>query len=272
MCADSTVVIAQLFPDLLGTYGDSGNAAVLQRRLEWRGILSRVLPVTAEDPIPASCDVYLLGGGEDAAQRLAVERLVRYGAELRQAVERGAPALAVCAGMQILGREFAGAQGEPLPGMGLLDLVTTPRRQRAVGEVVVEPDRALLDEPLTGFENHRGATRLGPAARPLGRVRAGVGNGAGIPVDGAVQGRVLGTYLHGPVLARNPQLADLLLGWVVGEPLAPLPIPAVEELRRTRLGSRLGRRRESAHRSPAGPDADGADPAPGWRVHPRRSA
>ncbi|MCW2717776.1 MAG: cobQ 2 [Pseudonocardia sp.] len=120
--------------------------------------------------------------------------------------------------------------------------MTTGRRpKRAVGEVVAAPDPALLRCPLTGFENHLGATTLGPDATPLGRVERGFGNGVGDGAEGAVQGRVIATYLHGPVLARNPELADLLLGWVVGAPLQPLTIPVIDDLRSRLLRQRSPR-------------------------------
>jgi CobQ-like glutamine amidotransferase family enzyme len=160
---------------------------------------------------------------------------------LLRAVDRGAPVLAVCAGLQLLGRQFTLDCGKPQPGAGLLDLVTTPATHRAIGEVITQPEPGLLSEPLTGFENHRGHTELGPAAQPLGRVIRGVGNGTGI--DGVVQGRVIGTYPHGPVLARNPELADVLLSWVIGRPLPPVELVGLTELRRQRLARY--RRRQS---------------------------
>ena len=139
----------------------------------------------------------------------------------------------MCAGLQLLGREFSAEGEQPRAGLGLLDLCTGPAPRRAVGEIVANPCVAGVDQPLIGFENHQGHTVLGPAARPLATVTHGVGNGDGS--EGAVQGHVLATYLHGPVLARNPQLADLLLAAVLGHPLPPLDLPSVTELRRQRL-------------------------------------
>jgi CobQ-like glutamine amidotransferase family enzyme len=137
-------------------------------------------------------------------------------------VTGGAAVLAVCAGLQILGTSFVGPDGIQADGLGLMDCTT--RRgsaTRAVGEIVVEPDARLGLPLMSGYENHAGITSVGPGATPVGRVRSGVGNGDGSGTDGVWAGRVVGTYLHGPVLARNPALADRLLGWVVGE-LAPL--------------------------------------------------
>jgi CobQ-like glutamine amidotransferase family enzyme len=231
---ESAVRIVMALPELMGTYGDAGNALVLQRRCEWRGIAAEVTTIPVDEPVPDSGDLYLLGGAETNAQVLATARLARDGG-LSRAADRGAVVFAVCAGLQILGTQFPDVDGQMIAGLGLLDVVT---RQlpvpRAIGEVISEPDPSLGLEALTGFENHGGRTTLGPAARPLGRVRHGVGNGGGAGDEGAVQGRVIGTYLHGPALARNPDLADLLLGWVLG-PLQPLAVPEVQLWRAERL-------------------------------------
>src|SRR4051794_9792689 len=206
------VGIALVFPELLGTYGDSGNATVLQQRLRWRGIDATIVDVGVDDAVPAECDIYVFGGGEDTPQTLATQRLGDHG--LTKAVDRGAVVFAVCAGVQVLGRSFTGADGSTQTGVGLLDCATTPKGARQIGELVVRP--TAFDLPLlTGFENHGGVTALGPGAQPLGEVLAGFGNGVG-GVDGVVSGKVIGTYLHGPALARNPALADLMLSWVVG--------------------------------------------------------
>ena len=234
---DSTVAICSLFPDLLGTYGDGGNALVLAKRLEWRGIPSRILEVESGATVPETADVYLLGGGEDAPQSEAARELGADG-PLHRAVDRGAVVLAVCAGMQITGRAFPDSTGAPVPGLGLLDCVTVKTDEpRAVGELLVAGDEGLGLPPLTGFENHGGRTRPGPTARVLGRVDAGVGNGDGTEgvCDLSGRGKVVGTYLHGPVLARNPALADLLLGWVVGAPLPALDDADADALRAERL-------------------------------------
>lgn len=228
----STVRIVSLFPDLLGTYGDGGNVVVLAKRLEWRGFDVEVVEVSAGQAAPDSGDLYVIGGGEDAPQTEAARSLADDRA-LHRAVDRGAVVLAVCAGMQILGHSFPDGTGATTAGLGLLDVETVRvDRPRAVGEVLVEPDPALGLPTLTGFENHGGRTRLGPTALPLGTVEVGEGNGWGD--EGARNDRVVGTYLHGPVLARNPALADLLLGWIVGE-LEPLDDRDVDELRRRRI-------------------------------------
>jgi len=238
--------VAVLFPDLLGTYGDGGNGLVLARRAQWRGMDVELLQAVSDAPVPEA-DIYCLGGGEDGPQVRAARTLIDDGTLAKQ-VAGGAVVLAVCAGFQVVGRSFPGATGEAHEGVGLLDIETVKGAgPRAVGEVVAEPV-GLAGVPelpelpaLTGFENHGGVTTLGEGTEALGRVTAGVGNGDGS--EGAVQGRVAGTYLHGPVLARNPALADILLSWALGDAaLAPLDDAAADSLREERLGATRRRR------------------------------
>jgi CobQ-like glutamine amidotransferase family enzyme len=230
-----TVRIGLVLPDVMGTYGDGGNAVVLRQRLRLRGIDAEIVEITLSDPVPAELDLYTLGGAEDYAQRLATKHLLRYPG-LQQAASRGAPVLAICAAIQVLGHWYETSAGERVEGVGLLDVTTSPQESRTIGEVSGTPLLAGLSQPLTGFENHRGGTVLGPSAQPLAAVTKGAGNRAGDGFDGAVQGSVVATYLHGPCLARNPELADHLLTQVVGE-LPPLQLPEVDQLRRERLSA-----------------------------------
>ncbi|MGL6235756.1 MAG: type 1 glutamine amidotransferase [Segniliparus sp.] len=232
--------VGLVLPDVMGTYGDSGNATVLAQRAQMRGIPAEIVTITLDDPVPDSLDVYTLGGAEDAAQRLATEHLLAHQG-LQRAVAKGAPVLAICAALQILGEWYELSDGTKAAGVGLLDVTTYGRPGvRSIGEVVVKPLVDGLTEQITGFENHGGATVLGPGAQPLGKVKAGDGNAAGEPVDGAAQGSVLATYMHGPVLARNPELADLLLARALGVPkeeLGPLDLPSVQLLRAERFAA-----------------------------------
>ncbi len=249
MSAESTVTIGLLLPDVLGTYSDAGNATILAQRLRWRGIPAEVRTITARDVPATSCAVYLLGGGEDTAQLFAADWLRRHD-KLRRVLDTSAVTLAVCAGLQILGRSMTDIRGQHYPGLDLLDITTAPGRRRAVGEVVTTcavPGVGLL----TGFENHRGVTTLGPGLAPLGRVVTGVGNGTSdvtsrYRTEGVLTDRIIGTYLHGPVLARNPALADHILHRITGRPLPPLDLPDQAALRHTYLQGRLSRQRTSS--------------------------
>lgn len=243
----SALRIVHVYPHLLGTYGDVGNAIVLRRRAADRGIGCSVVAVSPGEAVPRDGDIYLLGGGEDAKQTAAAEELRRDGG-LAAAVARGAAVFGVCAGYQILGESFFGVGGELAAGLGLLDVRADRLERRAVGNVLADPgwDFGLPD--LIGFENHGGGTTLGSEATPLARVEVGIGNGDAAGTEGAVQGHVVGTYLHGPALALNPALADRLLATVTG-PLPPLDDRLCEHLRRHRheqvipATERAGRRR-----------------------------
>jgi lipid II isoglutaminyl synthase (glutamine-hydrolysing) len=232
----SAVRLVWVYPDLLSTYGDRGNLIVLARRARLRGFPVEIAEVNSDQQVPADGDIYLLGGGEDLPQILAARRLAA-GGGLSAAAARGAVVFAVCAGYQIVGTEFGGAEGEPVHGLGLLDIRSGRGERRGVGEIVADVDPALGAGRLTGFENHQGVTRRGPGAKPLASVVAGVGNGDG--TEGAYAGRVVGTYLHGPALVRNPGLADMLLGWVVGTlpPVDPRQEELVQKLRAERLAA-----------------------------------
>ncbi len=237
--------VAVVYPDLLGTYGDGGNGLVLARRAEWRGLEVTLLQASSDRILPEA-DIYCLGGGEDGPQVRAARTLIDDGTLARRAAA-GAVVLAVCAGFQVVGRSFPGAAGDAHEGVGLLDVDTVKGTgPRAVGEVLAEVDPAPLGPlpVLTGFENHGGVTSLRDGAVALGRVVAGVGNGGGDGTEGAVHGHIVGTYLHGPVLARNPALADRLLSWALGDlSLDPLDDGASESLREERLAAVGGRRR-----------------------------
>jgi lipid II isoglutaminyl synthase (glutamine-hydrolysing) len=235
------VSVVALYPDLLGTYGDRGNALALDFRIRARGMRMRLVEVEPGQAAPRGADIYLIGGGEDAAQLLALQAL---GADpnVAAALESGATWLAVCAGLQLLSASFADREGHAVSGLGVLDVrCGRVPGARAVGEVVADPVAIPSLPTLTGFENHQGTAILGPRARPLGRLRRGVGNGDEAS-EGVVQGNVVATYLHGPVLVRNPGLADHLIERSTG-PLPPFRDVAVERMRAERLADALGRPR-----------------------------
>jgi CobQ-like glutamine amidotransferase family enzyme len=229
------VEVVLIYQSLLGLYGDRGNATVLMKRLAWRGYEPVLTAVEPGHPLPDTADVYLLGGGEDAAQVTAVRALKADGG-LYRAVDRGAAVLAVCAGYQIVGNSFTvGYKDEVISGLGLLDISTTRGPVRAVGEIISRWNgRDGNDQWLTGFENHGGYTRLGPGVKPLASVEIGIGN-CSDGSEGAVAGTVIGTYPHGPILARNPALADHILELALKRELEPLVHPEINKLRRQRL-------------------------------------
>lgn len=244
MTGESRLRVGFVYPELLGTYGDRGNAVVLVQRAAWRGHPAELVEVPAGAPVPGGLDVYLFGGGEDDPMHLAGAGLRQSRAAIEGAVAGGAVVLAVCGGFQLVGHRYVAADGTILEGIGLLDLETRAGPTRLIGEVVVDPDPPL--PRLTGFENHWGRTTLGPGLAPLGRVVTGGGNGDGTRVEGARAGRVVGTYLHGPVLARNPGLADRLLADALGgAALEPLDTELENQLRADRLhaGTARGARR-----------------------------
>jgi CobQ-like glutamine amidotransferase family enzyme len=220
------LIIGWLYPDLMNIYGDRGNILTLVSRARWRGIDVEVRP-TGLGPVVGLEDANLLffGGGQDREQELVFADLESHKTALLQdALGRDVPVLAVCGGYQLVGHYYETADGTKLPGLGLLDISTDAGESRAIGDIVLEADPELGLEPstLVGFENHSGRTHLGPGARPLGRVRAGHGNNGKDGTEGARQGSLVGTYLHGSLLPKNPQLADLVLSRALGRPLAAL--------------------------------------------------
>jgi len=249
-CAKVEIVV--VYQSLLGLYGDRGNATVLLDRLASRGFEPRLTLVEPGDPLPDSGDVYLLGGGEDAAQVTAV-RALRADGGLQRAADRGKVVLAVCAGYQMVGRSFTvGDRAQVIEGLGLLDVTTTRGPVRAVGEILTRwRGHQGTDAWISGFENHAGYTRLGPTAQPLGTVAIGVGN-CGDGTEGAVAGTVIGTYPHGPLLARNPALADHVLELALGTQLRPLDSPELDELRRQRVAAAWSRHGRPRPRSGSG--------------------
>lgn len=208
----SKINVVRIHNELLGTYGDRGNAEVLEFRGRYLGITAEITDVSYLDSIPTNGDIYLLGGAEDAAQTLSLQALQRDMETINLVIERGAVFLAVCAGFQILGNTFY-ADGKEHKGLGLLDVDSIPGTDRFVGDIKTK--YLDLDLELTGFENHAGRTVLGNNVKPLAKVEIGHGNGDG-KFDGAVNGNIFGTYLHGPILARNPEFADLLLNRAIG--------------------------------------------------------
>jgi len=221
-----TFTVGWLYPDLMNIYGDRGNILTLLKRAGWRGYDARLLNLKKGDTAGFDAvDVFFFGGGQDKEQALVYDDLVEHKAlPLGLAVERGAVVLAVCGGYQLLGHYYQTAQGERLPGIGLLDAFTIAGSSRCIGNVVVDagPELGLRPATLVGFENHSGRTFLGDGARPLGRVRRGHGNNSEDGSEGAVSGNLIGTYLHVSLLPKSPHLADLIIERALKRRLEPL--------------------------------------------------
>jgi len=210
-----TLTVVWVYPELLSIYADRGNVLVLERRAAWRGLDVRVLPLRlGEELDPGEADVILLGGGQDRDQVLVAGELVRQARRYREALDDGAALLAVCGGYQLLGHRYRGHEGDEIPGMGLVDFETVAGTSRIIGNVLVEcRDAAGTPRTVVGFENHAGRTHLGPGVEPLGRVVAGGGNNGRDGSEGCRAGRLIGTYVHGPLLPKNPWIADEVLRW-----------------------------------------------------------
>jgi lipid II isoglutaminyl synthase (glutamine-hydrolysing) len=209
--------VGHLYPDYLNIYADRGNIAVLERRAAWRGHELDVDAIGMGDRVePGAHDLFYVGGGQDREQALIAHDIAGKGAELREAVAAGAAFLAVCGGYQLLGRFYRERSGAELPGAGVLPLHTVAGEGRMIGDVLLECEFEPGERrTIAGFENHAGRTILESGAEPLGRVVAGFGNDGSSGFEGCRAGRVLGTYLHGPLLPRNPWLADWLLAQAI---------------------------------------------------------
>jgi CobQ-like glutamine amidotransferase family enzyme len=212
----SVVRLCHLYPDEMNIYADRGNIAVFRRRLEWRGLRLEVIEVGHGDPIdPASHDLFYLGGGQDRDQRIVAHDLVEKAPALKSAAADGAAFLWVCGGIQLAGVGYTDASGERLPGVGILDVDTEAGSDRLIGDLVISATLDGETHEVVGYENHVGRTLLGPDATPLGTVVHGHGNDGSSGFEGAVANHVIGTYLHGPLLPKNPWVADTVLAWAL---------------------------------------------------------
>lgn len=203
----TTLNIVHLYRKEMNIYGDTGNALVLQRRLEWRGVPVDVHSVNAGDPFPKDTHIILGGGGQDAGQSAIAADLKTKTPELKAMAADGVPMLMICGMYQMLGHSFRTQQDVVIPGAGVLDVYTVAQPGRLIGNVVATSDWG----ELVGYENHSGRTHLEGNARPLAHVVKGQGNNGEDGNEGARQWNVFGSYLHGPVLAKSPQFADHLL-------------------------------------------------------------
>jgi lipid II isoglutaminyl synthase (glutamine-hydrolysing) len=236
--AELELRVLWLYPDHMNIYADRGNIAVLERRCRWRDVAFELETAGPGDRIDAAAhDFFYIGGGQDRDQALVAHDLVETKREaLEQAVIRGAVMLAVCGGYQLLGHSYDLPDGASLPGLGLVDLRTVREPgPRLIGNVVIEADLGAGPQQIAGFENHGGRTYLGGDSTPLGTVVSGFGNNGKDGREGVRRERLIGTYLHGPLLPKNVSLADLLIEWALesrlGEPVSLKPLDdRLEEL------------------------------------------
>lgn len=242
--------VAHLYPDYLNIYADRGNIAVFERRAALRGHSLEIVGVEPGDTLePSAFDLVYVGGGQDREQALIAPDLAARGDAIRTAVAGGTALLAVCGGYQLLGRGYRGRNGSAMPGAGLFPHETVAGDKRLIGDVLLDVDLDGLTTTVVGFENHAGRTLLDLDAVPLGKIVAGHGNDGTSGYEGCRVGAAIGTYLHGPLLPRNPVLADWLLGRALvhaggtGE-LEPLP----DELERLAHAVSAGRARSRGGR------------------------
>jgi lipid II isoglutaminyl synthase (glutamine-hydrolysing) len=205
------IVLTHLYPREMNIYGDTGNVVVLTKRLRWRGLEVTVLPVNVGDPLPKRTDILLGGGGQDAAQGELADDFLAKGPDLRAMADDGVVMLTICGSYQLLGHEFLTQDGQRIPGVGVLDVITRGSRTRLIGTSVIDTDDTIDAGRLVGYENHSGLTELGAGVQALGRAPSGTGNNGRDRTEGAVRDNVIGTYLHGPVLAKSAKFADDLL-------------------------------------------------------------
>ena len=202
------MTIGHLFPDLLNLYGDLGNVRALQRRLEWRGRPAQVKAFQLSDEVDFSqLDIVVLGGGSDREQAIVCQKMHSLRDDFRAYIEAGGVVLAICGGYQLLGHFYESAQGR-MAGLGILDIDTVHKPGRLIGNIVLES--RLSNQPIVGFENHSGRTNI-YQHEPLGKVITGYGNDDNKAYEGVIYHHVIGTYCHGPLLPKNPELADWLL-------------------------------------------------------------
>ena len=217
-------VIAHLYPREMSIYGDMGNIIALTKRLQWRGHEVVITSVEVGEPFDfASADIVFGGGGQDSGQLIVGADLLERAVAIRQAVDAGMPMLVICGLYQLFGRGFTTMEGQHIPGIDVFRAATLGSTTRMIGNIAIESPYG----PLVGFENHSGQTILEKSQTPLGRVKRGYGNTPKGRFEGAITHNAIGTYLHGPILPKNPRLADVLIATAfqrrgIAEPLEPL--------------------------------------------------
>lgn len=202
------IKILHLYPKEMNLYGDHGNILSLKRRLEWRGYSVSVINYEPGMDIPDDVDIIFGGGGQDSGQSKIEKDLILIAPKIKKMIDDGTPALVICGLYQLFGSYFLTSEGQKIQGMGILDAVTTGGNTRLIGNVVIESE---LFGQVVGYENHSGLTVIGSESKALGKVVKGCGNNGTDGYEGIIYKNCIGTYLHGPVLPKNPKIADYLI-------------------------------------------------------------
>lgn len=205
---EQKITILHLYSNDMNIYGDRGNVLALQRRLEWHGYKPIVINYNQGDKFPKSVDIIVGGGGQDSGQSKIKADLLLIGPKLIELANNGTPMLMICGLYQLFGRFFKTADGQIIPGIGLIDAETTAGSERLIGNIITNSDQF---GDIIGYENHSGQTFLGPKASPLGIVRRGAGNNQSDSTEGARYKNVIGSYMHGSLLPKNPAIAEFLI-------------------------------------------------------------
>lgn len=224
------LTLGWLYPELMSTYGDRGNIIVLQKRCEWRGINTEVkrLDIGFDQKILTACNLLFMGGAQDQQQKIVAEDLQKKSSILKKMIEDGIPGLYICGAYQFLGKYYKDSDGTIIKGLGILDLYTEnpgPNHPRLIGNITAsltdlrgrKHETSEVDVQIVGFENHGGRTYLGKNIKPLGKVIKGFGNNGIDQTEGAIYKNSFGSYLHGPILPKNPSFADLLIKLALGK-------------------------------------------------------
>ncbi len=206
--SDKTIKILHLYARDMNIYGDRGNILTLKRRLQWHGYKSQIIEYNPGDKIPSDIDIIVGGGGQDSGQSRIQDDLLAIGPQLIQLANNGMPMLVICGLYQLFGKFFKTANGEIIEGIGLLDIETYGKSERLIGNIVTHSEQF---GDIVGYENHSGQTFLGHQVASLGVVRIGAGNNMTDISEGARYKNVIGSYLHGSLLPKNPAIADYLI-------------------------------------------------------------
>jgi len=226
MTTNKEIVIVQLYGRDMNIYGDNGNVLVLKRRLEWYGFSPKVIEYNQGDEWPSKVDIIVGGGGQDSGQDKIQADLLKIGPTLKKLADDGTPMLVICGLYQLFGKFFKTGDGHIIEGIGILDVETFAKAERLIGNIVISSGDF---GDIIGYENHSGQTFLAEGVRPLGEVQLGAGNNTNDPNEGARYKNVIGSYLHGSLLPKNPRIADFLIKTAVTKKYGELDLVPLDD-------------------------------------------